>query len=97
MAGFGGWEAGEDGYEASDDLDLLTTEGGVPKERENSLQALLAVAIAGEAKMASLNTKVDGPFAREVQKFYPGEDFHGGKADDICVVVAIAVGNSSTT
>jgi protein phosphatase PTC7 len=97
MTGFGGWEAGEDGYKASDDLDLLTTEGGVPKERENSLQALLAVAIAGEAKMASLNTKVDGPFAREVQKFYPGEDFHGGKADDICVVVAIVVGNSGKT
>lgn len=97
MTGFNGWEAGEDGYKASDELEWLTTEGGIPKEHENTLQALLAVTITGEAKMASLNTKVDGPFAREVQKFYPGEDFHGGKADDICVVVAVVVGNNGRT
>ena len=93
MTSFNGWESGEGGYKASDDLPWLTTEGGILNERENSLQALLAVAIAGEAKMASLNTRRDGPFAREVQKFYPMEDFHGGKADDICVVVAIVVRN----
>ena len=97
MTGFNGWEGGEDGYKASDELEWLTTEGGIPKEHENTLQALLAVTITGEAKMASLNTKVDGPFAREVQKFYPGEDFHGGKADDICVVVAVVVGNNGRT
>jgi protein phosphatase PTC7 len=34
---------------------------------------------------------VDGPFAKEVQKYYPNEDWRGGKVDDICVVVAIVV------
>ncbi len=56
------------------------------------LQGYLAAAIAGEAKAASDNTKRDGPFAREVQKYYPEEMWRGGKVDDICVVVAIAVG-----
>ena len=93
MTGFNAWAAGENGLTVSEDLDALTTEGGIAKEHENTLQAIIAVGITGEAKMASLNTKVDGPFAREVQKFYPGEDFHGGKVDDICVVVAIVVGH----
>ena len=51
----------------------------------------MALAITKEAKEASLNTKRDGPFAREVQRYYPGENWHGGKADDICTVVAIAI------
>ena len=92
MLGFNGWADGKDGITAaSEQLDALTTEGGIAKERENTLQALLAVAIAGEAKAASENTKRDGPFAREVQRYYPGEDWHGGKVDDICVVVAVVV------
>ncbi|MCJ1383180.1 hypothetical protein MMC17_006293 [Xylographa soralifera] len=95
MVGFNGWANGKDGIAASDQLDVLTTEGGIAKERENTLQALLAVAITGEAKAASENTKLDGPFAREVQKYYPGEDWHGGKVDDICVVVAVVVKDDS--
>jgi len=95
MTGFSGWVDGKDGIAASDQLSILTTEGGIAKERENTIQALLAVAITGEAKAASENAKLDGPFAREVQKYYPGEDWHGGKVDDICVVVAVVVKNDS--
>ena len=91
MTGFQAWESGEKGMKVSGNINALTQKGGVPKEFENSLQAILAVAIAGEAKMASLNTKADGPFAKEVQRYYPHEEFHGGKVDDICVVIAIVV------
>ena len=91
MTGFNAWEAGKEGLTVSDNLKVLTQPGGIPKERENSIQSLIAVAITGEAKMASMNTKLDGPFAREVKKFYPRENFHGGKVDDICVIVAVVV------
>ena len=94
MIGFNGWISGKDGGLAiSDHLRSLTEDGGIAKDHENSLQAMMAVAITGEAKMASLNTRTDGPFAREVQRFYPREEFHGGKVDDICVVVAVVVQN----
>ena len=38
-----------------------------------------------------MNTKVDGPFAREVQRRFPNESYRGGKIDDICVLVAVVV------
>lgn len=60
----------------------------------SALQSYLAVSIAAEAKAASTNAKVDGPFAKEVQKRYPEEGWRGGKVDDICVVVAIVVEES---
>ena len=91
MTGFDAWKIGKDGLGVSDQLKILTQAGGIAKEHENTIQAVLAVAITSEAKMASVNSKVDGPFAREVQKFYPHEDFHGGKVDDICVVVAVVI------
>ncbi|KAL8679997.1 MAG: hypothetical protein Q9186_003763 [Xanthomendoza sp. 1 TL-2023] len=91
MAGFQAWQASDKGTMVGKELGILTTEGGIPKEKENTLQTLLAVAIAGEAKAASQNSRRDGPFAREVQKFYPHEEFHGGKVDDICVVVVVVV------
>ena len=91
MTSFQAWDVGDKGIAVSDAIRNLTLEGGIPKEHENNLQTLLAITITGEAKMASMNTKRDGPFAKEVQKFYPAEDFHGGKVDDICVVVAIVV------
>lgn len=72
-------------------LDGLTRDGGIPTT-ERTLQAALAIAVAGEAKIASLDKKRDGPFAREVQRHYPGEDWRGGKVDDISVVVAVVVG-----
>ncbi|KAJ8070857.1 hypothetical protein OCU04_001219 [Sclerotinia nivalis] len=68
-------------------------EGVAEGEDKNmlSLQSSLAVDIAGEAKAASLSLRRDGPFAREVQRRYPDEKWSGGKSDDICVVVVVAV------
>ena len=91
MTSFQAWSVGEKGIEVADAIRGLTLKGGIPKKHEDSLQTLLAVTITGEAKMASMNTKRDGPFAKEVQKFYSHEDYHGGKVDDICVVVAIII------
>ena len=91
MTSFQAWVTGENGVAVSENIHSLTEGGGIPKQHENTLQTLLAVNIAGEAKMASLDTKRDGPFAREVQKHYPSDDYHGGKVDDICVVVAVVV------
>lgn len=56
-----------------------------------SLSAIVATAITHEAKAASLDRKRDGPFAREVQKYFPEENWTGGKADDICTVVVVVV------
>ncbi|KAF9894265.1 hypothetical protein FE257_007767 [Aspergillus nanangensis] len=56
-----------------------------------ALQALLASTIAGEAKLASMDLRRDGPFAKEAQRYYPGDYYRGGKIDDICVLVIIAV------
>jgi protein phosphatase PTC7 len=55
------------------------------------LQGAIAAAVAGEAKTQSLNARRDGPFAKEVQRFYPEDNFHGGKVDDICVIALIPV------
>lgn len=81
------WTTSEQGLSVSDTLGNLTLNDGI----HSPLQTHLAAAITREAKTASLSTKADGPFARQVQKYYPHEDFHGGKVDDICVVVAIVV------
>lgn len=58
------------------------------------LQSVIAKAIAAKAKSASLNRHVDGPFAKEVRRVLPGEDFRGGKRDDICVIVGVVVENA---
>ncbi|OMP87665.1 Protein phosphatase 2C-like protein 7, mitochondrial [Diplodia seriata] len=91
MTALGGWIDAREEFVVSPHLRSLTERGGMSKSENNTLQALLALAVTGEAKAASLNTRRDGPFAKEVQKYYPGENWHGGKPDDICVVVAIAV------
>ncbi len=93
MTSFRAWVTGADGTTVSKKLHQLTQEGGIPRQHEDTLQTLLAVHIVREAKAASMNTKRDGPFAKEVQKHYPLEDYHGGKVDDICVIVAIVVQN----
>ncbi|KAI1908709.1 Protein phosphatase 2C 7 [Ophidiomyces ophidiicola] len=59
--------------------------------RDHTLQALLAVTIAGEAKIASMDFRRDGPFAKESQRHRPWDHWRGGKPDDICVIVVIAV------
>ena len=60
----------------------------------STLQSLLAAAIVGKAKSASLNVKRDGPFAKEMQKQFPYDPWHGGKVDDISVLVIVAVDQS---
>ncbi len=93
MTRFDAWKTGEKGTTVSERIQDLTQAGGIPQQYEDTLQTLLAVKVVGEAKTASMNTQRDGPFAKEVQKFYPHEDYHGGKVDDICVIVAIVVQN----
>ena len=60
-------------------------------DKVGDLSAVLASAITHEAKEASLNQKRDGPFAREMQRLYPQENWRGGKADDICTLVVLVV------
>lgn len=93
MVGARAWEHTEDGISLGRNLAefILADNGKSGAEALPNLQSFLAVGITGEAKAASVNTKVDGPFAREVHKYYPNEQWRGGKVDDICVVVAIVV------
>ena len=93
MIGSHAWKSGDEGTTVSRAIDDLTNPSGVFIQHEEPLQTLLASSVVKETKTASLNTKRDGPFAKGVQKSYPNEDFHGGKVDDICVIVAIVVQN----
>lgn len=60
-------------------------------DQESYLPALLATAIMREAKVAGLDRRRDGPFAKEVNIRYAQEGYSGGKPDDIAVVVCVAV------
>jgi protein phosphatase PTC7 len=89
-----GWVVPEEGSAGvSPDFNTLSKEAMMKiPGREDSikgLSTLLAAAITHEAKEASLNEKRDGPFAKEVQRYYPEENWRGGKPDDICTVVAV--------
>ncbi|RDL38314.1 Protein serine phosphatase 2C [Venustampulla echinocandica] len=92
MIGANAWVHTENGIGVGTDLHNFTMpdDGKDATEDIPSLQSFLAVGITNEAKAASMNTKLDGPFAREVQREFPYEKWQGGKVDDICVVVAIA-------
>lgn len=72
-------------------LALATRDDKTGAGREKPLQAAIATAIVAAAKKAGLDEKRDGPFARAVQKAYPWERYHGGKPDDVCVVVLVAL------
>jgi protein phosphatase PTC7 len=92
MTRTGAWIDSDSGTRVSKDLQALTTQqnGAVDSKRgPAALQALLATEIVGAAKAASINSKLDGPFAKEVKRYYPQERWHGGKVDDICVVVVV--------
>ncbi|KAH6691695.1 5-azacytidine resistance protein azr1 [Plectosphaerella plurivora] len=94
MTGTGAWvtdaaESKDGGIRVADDLRRHLSADESPKEGTLSLQSHLAIQLTAAAKAASINTKVDGPFAKEVQKWYPHENWHGGKVDDIVVVVAV--------
>ncbi|KAG4433554.1 hypothetical protein IFR05_010950 [Cadophora sp. M221] len=93
MLGARAWEHTDGGVGVGKHLHEFTMadDGKGGAEEIPSLQSFLAVGITSEAKSASMNTRVDGPFAREVQKYYPYENWRGGKVDDICVVVAVVV------
>jgi protein phosphatase PTC7 len=87
-----------EGFTIADRLAVLTRPGGIGDGKsQQTLQGAIAAAVAGEAKTQSMNARRDGPFAREVQKNYPEENFHGGKVDDICVIVLIPVENGLGT
>jgi protein phosphatase PTC7 len=90
MTSTGAWQTSEkSGMRVADSLkrytDAVQDENGKPV----TLQSVLATALVGAAKRASVNTRIDGPFAKEVRKYYPQENWRGGKVDDICVVVAV--------
>ncbi|KAH0495834.1 hypothetical protein TgHK011_009362 [Trichoderma gracile] len=93
MVKSGAWSmAANEAVTVAESLDSLTAapegvEGQLKKAV--TLQSLLATEIVLAAKQASVNTKRDGPFAKEVKKYYPQENWHGGKVDDICVVIAV--------
>ena len=89
------WSKGDNGTTVSERLDKLTSEENFSLNNgANNLQTLLAVNVVREAKQASEDTRRDGPFAKEVQRFYPHEGYRGGKVDDICVVVAVVIDNT---
>ena len=88
----GAWKkSAQEGFIVTDRLAALTHPGGDGGSSSQTLQGLVASAVAGEAKHQSMNSRRDGPFAREVQKNYPEEGFRGGKVDDICVIALIPV------
>ncbi|KAJ4372419.1 Protein phosphatase 2C 7 [Neocucurbitaria cava] len=91
MVDLGAWVEKDGTIEVGQDLTKLVQADSARKADSSSLQAKVAVAIAKEAKETGLNTRRDGPFAKEVQKYYPGENWHGGKPDDIAAVVAVVL------
>ncbi|RCI11500.1 hypothetical protein L249_7767 [Ophiocordyceps polyrhachis-furcata BCC 54312] len=67
------------------------------RKNSTTLQSLLATELVMAAKAASVNTKVDGPFSKQVRRYYPRERWHGGKVDDICVVAAVVCQQPTAT
>ncbi|KAL2260683.1 hypothetical protein VTK26DRAFT_5232 [Humicola hyalothermophila] len=95
MARAGAWTSTEKGIQVAPDLRPHTTlkenNGGTAlrPDAAPTLQTTLATEIVAAAKAASLNRNLDGPFAKEVKKYYPHEVWRGGKEDDICTVVVL--------
>ncbi|KAI0154833.1 protein serine/threonine phosphatase 2C [Xylariaceae sp. FL1272] len=95
MTGIGAWKASDDGIQVADNLRRFT-QAVDSAQRPVTLQSALAIEIVSAAKAASTNQRLDGPFAKEVLKYYPQENWHGGKIDDICVVVAVVSDSSKS-
>ncbi|KJZ73045.1 hypothetical protein HIM_07617 [Hirsutella minnesotensis 3608] len=96
MVSSGAWTMTESGgVRVADSVDSLVLPArsadikDKKSERTITLQSLLATELVTAAKAASVNTKIDGPFAKDVQKYFPHERWHGGKVDDICVVATV--------
>ncbi|KAF2750673.1 protein serine/threonine phosphatase 2C [Sporormia fimetaria CBS 119925] len=96
MVDIGAWIEKDGGVEVGPLLAELAQATTGKKANNSSLQARLAVAIAKEAKDTSHDSRRDGPFAKEVQRAYPGENWRGGKPDDIAAVVAVVVESASS-
>lgn len=84
----------------TDPKSRLVTSPATPSSTRNvyrvpNLQTLLAASLVAEAKLASLDMRRDGPFAKEAQRHFPSEWYHGGKVDDITVIVIMAVEEGS--
>ncbi|KAL3475390.1 protein serine/threonine phosphatase 2C [Aspergillus californicus] len=62
-----------------------------PHDHTYTLQSLIAATVAREAKLASMDLRRDSPFAKEAQRYHPGDYYRGGKVDDIAVLVVVAV------
>ncbi|PYH94811.1 protein serine/threonine phosphatase 2C [Aspergillus ellipticus CBS 707.79] len=107
MVATGAWtESADTGIRPAVDLEPLTRLDGLserftpptstpaskaPLKHAYTLQSFIAATIASEAKLASTDLRRDGPFAKEAQRYYPGDWYRGGKVDDISVVVVVAV------
>ncbi|RYO91329.1 hypothetical protein DL766_002000 [Monosporascus sp. MC13-8B] len=96
MIGSGAWRTSDGGGIRVVDNLAPYTQAEESAQRPMTLQSALALEITGAAKAASTNRRVDGPFAKEVQKYYPQENWHGGKIDDICVVVVVVSEDAKT-
>lgn len=91
----GAWEkTGDRGFVVSDKIASLIASTPAEQNRKASLASVVASHIAGEAKTSSMDRKRDGPFAKAVQREFPMDPWHGGKVDDITVLVMIAVENA---
>ena len=93
MQKYGAWNTNEQGISVGPALRTLTTTANASGEKRNTLQEILTTTLVTEAKMASLSSDVDGPFAEACRRRrrYSQHYFRGGKIDDICVVVAIPI------
>ncbi|KAK1754924.1 phosphoprotein phosphatase [Echria macrotheca] len=100
MSMAGAWASTESGIQVVPDLSEYTKpqeidssdtgDGGAKtKKKVVTLQSMVAMEIVNAAKAASVNSKLNGPFAKEVSKYYPLESWQGGKEDDICAVVVV--------
>ncbi|KAK7923105.1 hypothetical protein PG985_007176 [Apiospora marii] len=93
MTGSGAWKATDGGIRVVDDLgpyvEAHESDADSAQKVAATLQSAIAIDVTATAKRASMDQRLDGPFAKEVQKYYPGEDWHGGKIDDICVIVVV--------
>ncbi|KAL1841259.1 hypothetical protein VTJ49DRAFT_7261 [Mycothermus thermophilus] len=97
MTRAGAWVNTDRGVQVAPDLRPYTSptpegetgadEGGA--QAVATLQSQIATDLVAAAKFASLSRTIDGPFAKEVKRYFPHEVWHGGKEDDICLVTVL--------